>query len=398
MKLNYPFFNQSTIKEVEKVLKSGKTNYWTGTKCDEFENKFSKYIGNKFSITLSNGSIALELALKSLNLKKNQEVIVTPRSFIISASCVLNLGLKPIFADVDENGNINAENIKKIYNRKVKAIIVVHLNGLSCDMDPILRFARKNKLFLIEDCSQAHGAIYKGKKVGSFGDVSTWSFCQDKIISTGGEGGMISTNNKKLWLKIWSMKDHGKDFKDTFYKKHKTGFRWLHNNLGSNYRMTEIQAAIGLVQLKSLDEQIRKRNVIAKLYINKLKDYYLKDNLLKKINYKCQYCPIKKDTKNCNKCVHAFYRLNLFINKNKINQIRLIENLNKNNIDCGVGSCPEIYEEKIFKKLKIYPKKRLQNAKLLGETSIMFPINPYKSLKRVRLEINSIKKILNKYL
>jgi dTDP-4-amino-4,6-dideoxygalactose transaminase len=137
------------------------------------------------------------------------------------------LRIKPIFADVDDNGNLNIEGIKKAYNKNVKAIIVVHLNGLSCDLDPILKFVKKNKIFLIEDCSQAHGATYKGKKVGSFGNISTWSFCQDKIMSTGGEGGMISTNNKKLWLKLWSLKDHGKNFKSVFYKKHKTGFRWF---------------------------------------------------------------------------------------------------------------------------------------------------------------------------
>ena len=172
--------------------------------------------------------------MKALRLKEGDEIIVSPRSFIISASCVFNLGLKPIFADVDNNGNLSIQGIKSAYNKKVKAIIVVHLNGLVCDMDPILKFVKKNKIFLIEDCSQAHGAIYKGNKAGSFGDISTWSFCQDKIISTGGEGGMISTNNKRLWLKLWSLKDHGKNYKSVFFKNHQTGFKWLHDDLGSN--------------------------------------------------------------------------------------------------------------------------------------------------------------------
>jgi hypothetical protein len=173
-------------------------------------------VENKYAVTLSNGSVALELALKALNLKKRDEIIVSPRSFIFSASCVLDLELKPVFADVDNNGNLSIKGIKKAYNKNVKAIILVHLNGLSCDLDPILNFIKKNKIFLIEDCSQAHGAIYKDKKVGSFGHISTWSFCQDKIISTGGEGGMISTNSKKLWLKLWSLKDHGKNYKSVF--------------------------------------------------------------------------------------------------------------------------------------------------------------------------------------
>ena len=216
MMLSYPNFDKSILKKVEQVLKSGRVNYWTGKECIKFEKEFSKYIGNKYAASLSNGSVALELALKALDLKKKDEIIVSPRSFIISASCVLNLGLKPIFADIDDNGNLNIEGIKKAYNKNVKAIIIVHLNGLSCDLNPILKFVKKNKIFLIEDCSQAHGAIYKGKKVGSFGHISTWSFCQDKIISTGGEGGMISTNNKKLWLKLWSMKDHGKNYESVY--------------------------------------------------------------------------------------------------------------------------------------------------------------------------------------
>ncbi|MDA7474077.1 DegT/DnrJ/EryC1/StrS aminotransferase family protein [Candidatus Pelagibacter ubique] len=398
MKIEYPYFDKTIQKKVNQVLKSGRVNYWTGNECKNFEKEFSSYHKIKYSVSVSNGSVALELALQALNLKKTNSVIVTPRSFVASASCVINLGLKPIFADVDHNGNLNIEGIQKAYNKNVKAIIVVHLNGLSCDLDPILKFVKKNKLLLIEDCSQAHGTIYKGKKVGSFGHLSTWSFCQDKIMSTGGEGGMISTNNKKLWLKLWSLKDHGKNYKSVFYKKHKTGFKWLHDDFGSNYRMTEMQAAIGREQLKSLDKQIQKRNIIANLYLNGLKDYYLKYDILKTPDFKFKTYSQKKNSKKYNQHLHAFYRLNLFINKNKIKQNELIQQLNKNKIDCGVGPCPEIYREKIFKKLKLYPKKRLLNAKLLGETSIMFRINPHKDLNKIKLEINSIKRILNDYL
>ena len=393
MKTEYPYFDKAIQKKVNQVLKSGRVNYWTGNECKNFEKEFSNYHNVKYSLSVSNGSVALEIALKALNLKKTDSVIVTPRSFVISASCVVNLGLKPIFADVGHNGNLSIEGIKKAYNKNVKAIIVVHLNGLACDLDPILKFVKKNKLFLIEDCSQAHGAVYRGKKVGSFGHISTWSFCQDKIISTGGEGGMISTNNTKLWLKLWSLKDHGKSYESVFYKKHKIGFKWLHDNLGSNYRMTEMQAAIGREQLKLLDKQIKKRNLIASSYINGLKDFYLKYDILNKPDFNFKIYPLKY-----NQNIHAFYRLNLFINKNKVNQLKLIQQLNKNKIDCGVGSCPEIYKEKIFKKFKFSPKKRLPNAKLLGETSITFAINPFKSLTKIKSEINSIKKILNNYL
>ena len=391
-------YSKSSKTAVAKILCSNKTNYWTGEQCNLFETEFSRYHGLKYSICVSNGSVALEMALKAFGLNKGSTVIVTPRSFIISASCVLNLGLQPIFADVDNNGNLSFKGIKNAYKKNVKAIIVVHLNGLPCDLDPILKFAKEKKLYLIEDCSQAHGAIYKGKKVGSFGDIATWSFCQDKIISTGGEGGMISTNNKKLWLKCWSYKDHGKNYNSVFYKKHKTGFRWLHDDLGSNYRMTEMQAVIGREQLKYLDKQLKIRNRITNLYINELKDFYTKYKLLQKPDFKCQTCPLKQNVKSCNKCKHAFYKLNLFINPKKVNQIKLIEKLNKHKIQCGVGSCPEIYREKVFKKYKSQPKFRLKNAKKLGETSLVFPINPYKKISLIKKEIFIIKKILNSYI
>ena len=162
--------------------------------------------------------------------------------------------------------------------------------------------------------------------------------------------------------------------------------------------MTEIQAAIGREQLKLLDRQIKKRNLIANLYLNGLKDYYLKYDILKKPDFKFPTYLSKQNSKKSNINLHAFYRLNLFINKDKINQNRLIQKLNENKINCGVGSCPEKYREKVFKKLKVYSKKRLVNAKLLGDTSFMIPINPYRALTKIKTEINSIKKILNKYL
>ena len=399
MMLKYPYFDKNSLKKTIRVLKSGRVNYWTGNEGKKFEKEFSNYHGVKYSVAVSNGSVALEIALKALNLKKGDEVIVSPRSFIISASCVLNAGLRPVFSDVDNNGNLNIDDILKVYQKNVKAIILVHLNGLSCDLDPIVKFAKEKNIFLIEDCSQAHGAIYKGRPVGSFSDVAIWSFCQDKIISTGGEGGIISTNNKKIWEKCWSYKDHGKNYRSVFHKKQKIGFRWHIDQLGSNYRLTEMQAVLGRYQLKNLDKQIKKRNQIANLYINEFKNYWTKFSLLKKPNFTCASCPLKnKINKKCNLCVHAFYRLNLFINLKKKIQLKIIKDLNKRKISCNVGSCPEIYREKIFKKLKFYPKKRLPNAKLLGKTSIVFPINPYKAIQKIKSEINLIKKIFNEYL
>lgn len=389
-------YNLDQIKLVSEVLKKNKTNYWTGENCKKFEDEFSKYHNIKYSIAVSNGSVALEIALKALNLKKGDNVIVTPRSFVASASCVLNVNLKPIFADVDYNGNLSIDGISKVYNKNVKAIILVHLNGLSCELDPIIKFVKKKKIFLIEDCSQAHGAKYKGKFVGTFGDVSTWSFCQDKIISTGGEGGMISTNNKKIWKNCWQLKDHGKNYDKVFNKKHRIGYRWLHDSLGSNYRMTEIQAVIGRYQLSRLEKTLKKRINIAFKYIKYLKLFFGNDALFQNLNFSCLNCPLQ-DYKKCNKCRHSFYRLNLFINSSKIDNISIIKKLTNAGIDCNVGPCPELYLEKVFFNSQYRFKKDLKNAKLIGKKSISFPINPQKSTRVVINEINKITQILKKF-
>lgn len=397
--MKYPYYHSQSIKKVTKALVSGKVNYWTGSETIKFEKEFSRYVKNKYSIAVSNGSVALEIALRSLNLKKNDKVIVTPRSFVISASCVLNLGLTPIFADVNDEGNLDIKNIKKCYDKDVKAIIVVHLNGLPCDLNPILNFKTKKKLFLIEDCSQAHGAKYKGLPVGSFGDISTWSFCQDKIISTGGEGGMISTNNREIWKKCWSYKDHGKNYEKIHSSNKKMGFKWLHDSMGSNYRMTEIQSILGRYQLKNLDNQIKKRNKIAFKYLNTLKIFWEKYNLIQKPLFKCQSCDFKSKSKtNCNKCRHSFYKLNFFINIKKINQLELIKYLIKKKIKCGVGSCPEIYRENVFKNSNKIHQKKLLNANLLGKKSITLSINPYENTKKTHRDVAILKKTLAKYI
>jgi len=384
-------YNRNQILKVTNILKKNKTNYWTGNECKNFEKEFSKYVGNKHSIAVSNGSVALEIALKSLNLKTGDQVIVTPRSFIISASCVINQGLRPVFADIDKNGNLDINGISNAFNIRVKAIILVHLNGLPCDITPIIKFVKKKKLFLIEDCSQAHGAKYKGKSVGSFGDVSTWSFCQDKIISTGGEGGMISTNNKKIWQFCWSFKDHGKNYFKATNKNKTKNFKWLHEYYGSNYRMTEMQASLGRYQLKNLDKQIKKRNKIANLYIKNLKNFFGKNNFFQEINFNYKN---NLNNKSNTYFVNAFYRLNLYVNIAKFSRDKILLSLNNNKVQCGVGACPEIYLEKIFQSLKLGPKEQLKNTKELGKRSLMFPINPHLSDRSITIEIKKINKTL----
>ena len=256
----WPSFTGEEIEAAASVLRSGKINYWTGEEGRQFEREFAAASSSRYAVTLMNGSVALELALKVLGIGPGDEVITTARSFIASASCVVLCGAMPVFADVDrESGNITADSIHPLISKKTKAIIVVHLAGWPCDMDPIKELAREFKLKIIEDFAQAHGATYKGKPVGSFGDMNAFSFCQDKIITTGGEGGMVVTNDESAWKAAWAYKDHGKSYDAVYERKHSPGFRWLHESFGTNWRMTEVQSAIGRIMLRNLDSMVNKR-------------------------------------------------------------------------------------------------------------------------------------------
>ncbi len=379
----WPNYSKQEANKVKEILLSNKVNYWTGQECKKFEEEFAKWSDCKFAISLSNGSVALELALKSLDLKPSDEVIVTPRSFIASVTCVLNAGAKPIFSDIDlQSGNLNAELISEKITSNTKAIICVHIGGIPCDMDPIMKLAKKNNLIVIEDASQAHGAKYNGKSVGSIGDIGTWSFCQDKIITTGGEGGMITTNNKNIWKKIWSMKDHGKNYDLVSKKPNKPGFRWLHSNLGSNFRMTEMQAAIGRIQLTKMTKWTNQRLRNAKILLKELNEF---QDILS--------IPITPENS-----VNAYYRLYAFLKIEKLkkgwNREKLIEELNKKGTQCFTGSCSEIYLEKIFKKHPSKPKKRLNNSKKIGDSSICFLVDPGIKNKEIKKDAANIKNVL----
>ncbi|MCP4723125.1 MAG: DegT/DnrJ/EryC1/StrS aminotransferase family protein, partial [Desulfobacteraceae bacterium] len=263
----WPYFEDDEIEAATKVLRSGNVNQWTGNEIAAFEKEFAHYIGTDYSVAIANGSLALDLALAALNIGKGDEVIVTPRSFIASVSCVILRGAVPVFVDVDPvSQNITLETISNAVTAKTKAVIAVNLAGWPCELDKISSFCRQKGIVLIEDCAQSHGAMYKGKKVGSFGDCAVFSFCQDKIMTTGGEGGMLVTNNKEIWERVWSYKDHGKNFEKVFAKNQTPGFKWLASRFGTNCRMTEMQAAIGRVQLKKLDEQVKKRRRFADLF------------------------------------------------------------------------------------------------------------------------------------
>jgi len=361
----WPSFSQEEITKVSNVLRSGNVNYWTGEECKKFEREFAIWTGSKHSIALSNGTVALDLALMGLGITQGDEVIVTPRSFIASASSAVNIGASPVFSDVDPlTGNISASFIEKKITKKTKAIVCVHLGGLPCEMDEIMKLAKKYKLFVVEDCAQAHGATYKGRSVGTIGDIGSWSFCQDKIMTTGGEGGMVTTNNTKLWKKMWSYKDHGKNYDLISYPSKKPGFKWLHQSFGTNWRMTEMQASIGRIQLNKMNEWNKLRNRNAKQILEALEKYPEEVEIPSIPNY----------------VNHAFYRVYASIKTNPAKKSwsrdRIVEELNHRGVPCFSGSCPEIYNEKAFLDANLAPKKRLTNAKLLGEQSIAFLCHP----------------------
>lgn len=251
----WPSFTEEEVAAVARVVASNRVNYWTGEECRDFEREFAAWTGTEHAVALANGTLALDLALKALGIGPGDEVVVTPRTFIASVSCVVNAGATPVFADVDrDSGNIAAETIAAVMSPRTRAIIAVHLAGWPCDMDAIMALAARRDIKVIEDCAQAHGARYKGRSVGSIGHVGAWSFCQDKIMTTGGEGGMVTTDDRELWARMWAFKDHGKSYEAIHERKHPPGFRWLHESFGTNWRMLEMQAAIGRIQLRRMGE------------------------------------------------------------------------------------------------------------------------------------------------
>jgi dTDP-4-amino-4,6-dideoxygalactose transaminase len=367
----WPAFTVDEARHVSKVLLSNKVNYWTGIECREFEKEFAQFSATKFAIALANGTVALDVAFKALKVVAGDEVIVTSRTFLASVSSIVNAGAKPVFADVDpDTQNISIKSIRTVLTDKTKAIVCVHLAGWPCDMDPIMQLAYEKGLYVVEDCAQAHGAKYKGRSVGSIGHISAWSFCQDKIITTGGEGGMVTTNDPKLWSKMWSYKDHGKSWESVYEKEHPPGFRWLHDSFGTNWRMTEMQAAIGRIQLKRMPDWTARRQANAKAIWDAAKEC----NLLRVPKLRCQGCNGRCDA--FSGCSHAGYKCYVFVKRDESLRDTMMRIIKDRGVPCFSGSCSEVYLEHAFDKSDFRPKERLPIAKRLGETSLMFLCHP----------------------
>ncbi|AKJ69010.1 putative EPS aminotransferase [Pandoraea thiooxydans] len=378
----WPSYTEEEIDAVANVLRSNKVNYWTGTESREFEKEFATYVNSRYAIGLANGTLAIDLALQALGIGPGDEVVVTSRTFLASASCIVNAGAIPVFADVDRDSqNITAETVAAVLTERTKAIICVHLNGWPCDMDPIMALARERGVYVIEDCAQAHGARYKGRHVGTIGDIGAWSFCQDKIMTTGGEGGMLTTDSEQWWRKAWAYKDHGKSWDAVYNKQHPPGFRWLHESFGTNWRITEMQSVIGRIQLKRLDAWKERRQ-----------------HLASKIDEIASRHPVVRVTKTPEYIDHAKYKHYLFVRPENLrdgwSRDTIIEALTVRGIPCYQGSCSEVYLEKAFDNTGWRPTVRLPVARELGETSLMFLVHPTLTDKEIDTVCEGLDQVL----
>lgn len=384
MKKTWPVFAEDEILAASAVLRSGRVNYWTGEEGRSFEAEFANYVGVKHAVAVANGSVALDAILVALGIRPGEEVIVPPRSFVATASCVALRGAAPVFVDVDRDSqNISPDYIEQSITPRTRAIIVVHLAGWPCEMDPILAIAQKHGLFVIEDCAQAHGAVYRGRPVGSLGHVAAFSFCQDKIMTTAGEGGMVVTNDEATWRRVWEYKDHGKNFDAVQKNDGGVGFRWVHDALGTNLRMTEFQAAIGRIQLRKLPLWLTRRRRNAELFREGLS------------GLRVLRIPVPPEH-----CAHAYYKFCGFIEAENLragwSRDRIVAEIVSKGVPCFTGGCSEIYLEKVFQEKRLNPAVRLANARMLGETCIVFQVHPTLADADIQRWAESARSVLEK--
>lgn len=378
----WPHFDSDEIEAVERVLRSGRVNYWTGEEGRKFELEYAEAAGCAYAVAVANGTVALELALRILGVGQGDEVVTTSRSFIASASCAIATRAVPVFADVDRNSqNVTSATLRAAITPRTRAIIAVHLAGWPCDMDPILELAREFHLHVIEDCAQAHGSSYKGRPVGSMGSVGAFSFCQDKILTTAGEGGMIVAQDHALFESAWAYRDHGKCFDAVFHRQHAPGFRWLHESFGTNWRMTELQSAVGRLQLRKLGKWVALRRQNAAILQESFREL-----------------PALRTPEPDATSAHAYYKYYAFVRPEHLrsgwSRDRIVEAVASRGIACSTGSCSEVYLERAFAQLP-RPKKRLPVAKELGETSLMFQVHPTLSEYHMQYIANVVKEVVS---
>lgn len=379
----WPDFSEEEADAVAEVIRSNKVNYWTGQICRAFEAEFAAWTGTRRAVALANGTLALDVALNACGIGPGDEVIVTPRTFIASVSSVINAGAKPIFADVDyDSGNISPQTIIAALNERTAGIVPVHLAGWPCDMADIMAIARDRELKVVEDCAQAHGAVVHGRKVGSWGHVGAWSFCQDKIMTTGGEGGMVTTDDEQLWSSMWSYKDHGKSWTGVYNRPHEPGFRWVHDTIGTNWRMLEVQAVLGRIQLRRIEQWSLRREEIAKKITAAL----------------CQHQRLVRVPEPEPGIKHAYYRLYAYLRPDSLrsgwSRDRVITEMRAAGVQVLHGTCSEVYLERAFEGTELRPATRLPIARELGETSLMFLTHPTMSDEELAASIEAVGRVL----
>ena len=358
----WPHFDEDERAAVDAVLTSGHVNYWTGEQGRCFEREFAEWVGVEHAVAVANGTVALEIALRAIGVGAGDEVVVPSATFIATASAVAACGALPVVADVDcRTQCLTAESVASSLTTRTAAVVVVHLGGFPADVEPIVDVARSNGLRVVEDCAQAHGAHRGGRKVGTFGDVAAWSFCQDKIMTTGGEGGAITTSDPDVWRRCWEYKDHGKNHQAVHDTSHPPGFRWLHDTFGTNARMTEMQAAVGRCQLRKVDGWVGTRRAHAARFTEGLRD-------LDALRLPC--VP--------NGDGHAFYRYYAHLRTELLapgwNRDRVVAAIVAEGIPATHGGCAEIYRERAFRSTR-QPRRSLPGAASLSQTSMTLPVN-----------------------
>jgi len=379
----WPEFDAEQISAVTDVLESGRVNYWTSDACRLFEEEYAASLGTGHAICLANGTLALELAMHAIGLQPGDEVIVPAHTFVATASAVLMQRGIPVFADIDpESQNITAETIEAVLTHRTKAIIPVHMAGRPCRMDEIIDLAQRRGLRVIEDCAQAHGAKFQDRPIGSWGDMAAFSFCQDKIITTGGEGGLLVTNDEKLYEKAWAFKDHGKSRNKIRNGVNNGLFRYLHDTVGTNWRMTAMQAAIGRIALKRLPGWIERRRAHAAHYIHRLLQHPA-----------VHVAAVPEDT------FHSYYKFYFHLDANELypgwSRNFVVQAAQKEGIPCGTGSCAEIYQEELFQNAGLPACEVLPCARSFGERSMMLPLHPTLHSADIDLIAETMLKVLD---
>ncbi len=370
----WPRNEADELDAVQRVLASGQVNYWNGDEGRCFEREFAAFHDSPHGVVCANGTVALELALRAVGVGAGDEVVVTPRSFMATASSVVMVGAQPVFADVEpESGNVTPETVSAALSPRTRAILPVHLAGWPCDLPGLRALADAHELALVEDCAQAHGARLDGHAVGCVGDAAAFSFCTDKIISTGGEGGMVLCRDEAVRRRVWSLKDHGRGWDAVYNREHPPGFRWLNESFGTNGRLTEMQSAIGRVQLGKLPQWLAARRRNAGVLIERLADV-----------------PGLRVPLPGEGIEHAWYKLYAFLRPEELaegwHQDAVIAAIRAEGVPCLHGGCSEIYLEQAFHQpegvralgpdgVVLGPENRLPVARELGETSLMLPVD-----------------------